>query len=129
MILKLSPKAAEDASLQLASWWTFSDLLDEGWLTGQPFYGGFGLLNSYGVRKPSYRAFELLHHSGQYYLPNVSVHDPDPDYPKVRNHSTVAVLATVDDGDDNFPLIANADQSDGDGDGIGDVGDPPPGCG
>ena len=41
-------KAAEDASLQLASWWTFSDLLDEGWLTGQPFYGGFGLLNSYG---------------------------------------------------------------------------------
>jgi xylan 1,4-beta-xylosidase len=30
-----------------------------------PFHGGFGLLNLHGIAKPSYRAYELLHHVGK----------------------------------------------------------------
>ena len=83
--------------VDLASWWTFSDLLDEGWLTGVPFYGGFGLLNSQGVPKPSYRAFELLRGAGTARLvEGVKLVDSAPDYPTIANHSTVSVLVTVD---------------------------------
>lgn len=88
------------AAVELASWWTFSDLLDEGWLTGVPFYGGFGLLSSQGVAKPAYRAFQLLRDAGNRRLVNVTLTDSAPDYPHVSGHSTLAVLATVDDDDD-----------------------------
>ena len=43
------------------SWWTFSDLFEENYFPSAPFQGGFGLLTIYGIPKPSYRAFELLH--------------------------------------------------------------------
>ena len=46
------------------SWWAFSDIFDENYFPSIPFHGGFGLLNLYGVGKPSYRAFELLHRLG-----------------------------------------------------------------
>ena len=84
-------------AIALASWWTFSDLLDEGWLTGTPFYGGFGLLSSQGVAKPAYRAFQLLRDAGTRRLLDVGVIDPAPDFPHILGHSTVNVLATVDD--------------------------------
>ena len=29
-----------------------------------PYHGGFGLLNIYGIPKPAYRAYELLHRLG-----------------------------------------------------------------
>ena len=46
------------------SYWTFSDIFDENYFSSKPFHGGFGLLNIYGIPKPAYRAFELLHKLG-----------------------------------------------------------------
>jgi xylan 1,4-beta-xylosidase len=46
------------------SFWTFSDIFSENYFPSIPFQGGFGLLNLYGIAKPVYRAFELLHHLG-----------------------------------------------------------------
>ena len=91
--------AADTAAVELASWWAVSDIFEEGWMSGVPFYGGFGLLNTQGVAKPSYRAFQLLAGTGAYHLP-VTLRDPSPDYPHIGNHSTVSALATVDDGGD-----------------------------
>jgi xylan 1,4-beta-xylosidase len=47
------------------SYWTFSDLFEENYFPSMPFHGGFGLLNLHGIAKPSYRAYELLHHVGK----------------------------------------------------------------
>jgi xylan 1,4-beta-xylosidase len=46
------------------SFWTFSDLFEENYFPSVPYHGGFGLLNLYGVPKPVYRAFQLLHRLG-----------------------------------------------------------------
>jgi xylan 1,4-beta-xylosidase len=46
------------------SYWTFSDIFEENYLSSVPFHGGFGLLTIHGVAKPSYRAYELLHGLG-----------------------------------------------------------------
>ncbi len=46
------------------SYWTFSDIFEENYFASIPFHGGFGLLTLQGVAKPSYRAFEVLHHLG-----------------------------------------------------------------
>jgi xylan 1,4-beta-xylosidase len=46
------------------SFWTFTDIFAENYFPSAPFHGGFGLLNLHGIAKPSYRAFELLHHLG-----------------------------------------------------------------
>jgi xylan 1,4-beta-xylosidase len=47
------------------SYWTFSDIFEENYFPSVPFHGGFGLLNLHGIRKPAYRAFELLHRLGK----------------------------------------------------------------
>jgi xylan 1,4-beta-xylosidase len=46
------------------SFWTFSDIFEENYFPSVPFHGGFGLLNLYGIAKPAYRAFQLLHRLG-----------------------------------------------------------------
>jgi xylan 1,4-beta-xylosidase len=46
------------------SFWTFSDVFDEGGPIPQPFAGQFGLRAKGGIDKPSFYAFELLHHLG-----------------------------------------------------------------
>ncbi|MGI9088843.1 MAG: GH39 family glycosyl hydrolase [Chthoniobacterales bacterium] len=51
------------------SYWTFSDIFEENYFPSVPFHGGFGLLNIYGIAKPIYRAFELLHRLGDEVLP------------------------------------------------------------
>jgi len=40
---------------------TVSDVFEEGWLGGSPFYGGYGLLTVNGVAKPAYR-YALCNH-------------------------------------------------------------------
>lgn len=50
--------------VDIYSYWTFTDLFEENGLCSIPFHGGFGLLSTYGTRKPSFRAFELLHRLG-----------------------------------------------------------------
>ncbi len=56
------------------SYWTFSDIFEENYMPATAFQGGFGLLNLYGVPKPAYRAFELLHHLGRERLDMVGNH-------------------------------------------------------
>ncbi len=57
------------------SYWTFSDIFEENYLSSVPFHGGFGLLNIYGIPKPAYRAFEMLHRLGNWILPVKGTHD------------------------------------------------------
>eukprot|EP01132_Coremiostelium_polycephalum_P002860 gene2860-3554_t len=43
------------------SWWTFTDVFEEGGQQSVPFNQGFGLQTIYNIPKPSFKAFELLH--------------------------------------------------------------------
>ncbi len=47
------------------SFWTFTDIFEENYFPSIPFHGGFGLQNIHGIPKPTYRAYELLHHLGE----------------------------------------------------------------
>src|SRR5690606_33279480 len=42
------------------SYWTFTDVFEEGGAGIGPFHGGFGLVNENGVHKPTFHAFEML---------------------------------------------------------------------
>jgi xylan 1,4-beta-xylosidase len=50
-----------DGLVNVMSYWTFSDVFEEQGVVKQPFYGGFGLIAAYGLPKPSYNAFKILH--------------------------------------------------------------------
>ena len=62
MIVKTIADAAD--LVEGYSFWTFTDLFEEGGQHAAPFHGGFGLQTIHGIRKPNYRLFELLHHLG-----------------------------------------------------------------
>ena len=57
--------AAMDGIVDISSYWTFSDVFEEGGMLPGPCHGGFGLLNVHGTPKPAYRAFQLLHGAGE----------------------------------------------------------------
>src|SRR6185503_15941750 len=57
------------------SYWAFSDIFEENYFPSLPFHGGFGLLNLHGIRKPAYRAFELLHQLGTNRLRVDGIHE------------------------------------------------------
>lgn len=50
----------------MLAWWAFSDVFAEVGLPAHnvPFHGGFGLVNLYGVPKPTFRAMEFMRQSG-----------------------------------------------------------------
>jgi xylan 1,4-beta-xylosidase len=54
-----------DGLVQMMSFWTFSDVFEEGGPGREPFDGSFGLVALGGIKKPSYSAFALLHKLGQ----------------------------------------------------------------
>jgi xylan 1,4-beta-xylosidase len=54
-----------DGLVQEMSYWTFSDVFEEGGVVREPFYGGYGLLAVGGVPKPAFNAFALLHQLGE----------------------------------------------------------------
>ncbi len=56
-------------------YWTFSDIFEENYFPSLPFQGGFGLLNLYGIPKPAYRAFQLLHNLGNKQFPVQGQHE------------------------------------------------------
>ena len=60
--------------VQMMSYWAFSDVFDEQGVARKPFYGGYGLVSVYGIRKPAFNAFALLHKLGHTRLP---VNAPD----------------------------------------------------
>jgi xylan 1,4-beta-xylosidase len=53
-----------DGKVDQLSFWTFSDVFDEGGPIPQPFAGQFGLRAKGGINKPSFYAFQLLHKLG-----------------------------------------------------------------
>jgi xylan 1,4-beta-xylosidase len=59
-----------DGLVNLMSFWTFSDVFEEGGPIPKPFIGSFGLRAKGGINKPSYYAFGLLHQLGDKRLAN-----------------------------------------------------------
>jgi len=59
-----------DGAVQMLSFWTFSDVFEEGGPIPQPFEGQFGLRAKGGINKPSYYAYGLLHQLGDRRLAN-----------------------------------------------------------
>jgi xylan 1,4-beta-xylosidase len=53
-----------DGLVNMMSFWTFSDVFEEGGPIADPFVGMFGLRAKGGINKPSYYAYELLHQLG-----------------------------------------------------------------
>lgn len=89
-----------DGSVQMMSFWTFSDVFEEGGPISRPFEGNFGLRAAFGINKPSFYDFALLHQLGDRLLPNPAddvlvtkaadgslvvaawnIHDPAPEGP------------------------------------------------
>jgi xylan 1,4-beta-xylosidase len=61
-----------DGNVDMLSFWTFSDVFEEGGPTSTPFRGDFGLRAFDGINKPSYYAYGLLHQLGDQRLANSS---------------------------------------------------------
>jgi xylan 1,4-beta-xylosidase len=59
-----------DGMVDAMSFWTFSDVFEEGGPIPQPFVGMFGLRAKGGINKPSYYAFGLLHKLGDQRIAN-----------------------------------------------------------
>jgi xylan 1,4-beta-xylosidase len=59
-----------DGLVQEMSYWTFSDVFEEGGVVKMPFWGGFGLQAVGGIPKPAFNAFALLHQLGEQRLGN-----------------------------------------------------------
>ena len=53
-----------DGKVDALSFWTFSDVFEEGGPIPEPFMGQFGLRAKGGINKPSFYAFALLHQLG-----------------------------------------------------------------
>jgi xylan 1,4-beta-xylosidase len=53
-----------DGLADMMSYWTFTDIFEEQGVVKQPFYGGFGLIATGAIPKPSYNVFKLLHQLG-----------------------------------------------------------------
>jgi xylan 1,4-beta-xylosidase len=63
-----------DGNVDMMSFWTFSDVFEEGGPIPKPFIGMFGLRAKGGINKPSYYAYSLLHQLGTERLSNSSDH-------------------------------------------------------
>ena len=61
-----------DGMSEMMSFWTFSDVFEEGGVIPKPFVGMFGLRAKGGINKPSYYAWGLLHDLGDKRIPNDS---------------------------------------------------------
>jgi len=52
------------------SYWTFTDIFEEAGPRFTPFHGGFGLLNTQGIKKPAFYAYSFLNKLGTTELVN-----------------------------------------------------------
>lgn len=59
-----------DGMSEMMSFWTFSDVFEEGGPIPKPFRGEFGLRAKGGINKPSYYAWGLLHQLGDQRISN-----------------------------------------------------------
>lgn len=58
------------SAVQSMSYWTFTDIFEEAGPRFTPFHGGFGLLNTQGIKKPAYQAYAFLNKLGSSELVN-----------------------------------------------------------
>ena len=61
-----------DGKVDMMSFWTFSDVFEEGGPAPRPFEGQFGLRAEFGINKPSFYDFALLHKLGDKRIANES---------------------------------------------------------
>ncbi len=61
-----------DGLVNMMSFWTFSDVFEEGGPIPAPFEGQFGLRAKGGINKPSYYSYGLLHQLGEQRIANDS---------------------------------------------------------
>ena len=61
-----------DGNVALMSYWTFSDVFEEGGPAPRPFEGAFGLRAEFGINKPGFYDFALLHQLGDQRYANAS---------------------------------------------------------
>jgi len=55
---------------QSMSYWVFTDIFEEAGPRFEAFHGGFGLMNTQGIKKPAYFAFQFLNRLGPTELEN-----------------------------------------------------------
>jgi xylan 1,4-beta-xylosidase len=85
--------ADNDGLVEGYSFWTFSDLFEEHAQFAAPFHGGYGLQNIYGIPKPTYRLFEMLHDTGNLRIPVEGGNGSIVEILAVRDHSKLSLLA------------------------------------
>jgi xylan 1,4-beta-xylosidase len=73
-------KQTGDAA-QSMSYWVFTDIFEEAGPRFEAFHGGFGLMNTQGIKKPGYFAYQFLNQLG----------------PKQLRNADARSIATVDD--------------------------------
>lgn len=56
------------------SYWVFTDIFEEPGPRFTPFHGGFGLMNTQGIKKPAYHAYTFLNQLGETELENTDTH-------------------------------------------------------
>jgi len=69
----------------IVSWWSFSDIFEEGGFNSAPFSRNYGLQALYDIEKPAFKAFELLHEAG------------DVQYEVKGSHPTAGLIVTQND--------------------------------
>ena len=91
-IAAMAAIAGDDEPTAL-SYWAVSDVFEEEFfpITNVSFHGMFGLINLNGIPKPTYRAYQMLHESGDTRLP-VEPLQPKP----VPNGTCGEVMAHTD---------------------------------
>jgi xylan 1,4-beta-xylosidase len=82
-----------DGLVDMMSFWTFSDVFEEGGPKREPFDGGFGLMAAGGIKKPSYNGFALLHKLGHQRIANAA---PGVLVTKEKNKLAVAAWNLID---------------------------------
>ena len=85
--------ADNDGLVDGYSFWTFSDLFEESGQFAAPFHGGFGLQNIYGIPKPTYRVFEMLHQMGDRRIPVEGGAGSTVEILAVRGEAGLTILA------------------------------------
>lgn len=83
----LSRLKGSEGLLDSMSYWTFTDIFEEGGTVRTPFHGGFGLINFQGLKKPSFYAYKYLNALG-----NEELQNPDQDSWVCRNQKGLQIL-------------------------------------
>ena len=72
------------------SYWTFTDIFEENGMHAAPFGGfNYGMQTVQGIKKPVYRAFELLRDAGEFLVPVATMTAPP------KPNATITAFATI----------------------------------